>query len=127
LLKENVNNKRLSIFLDFKNNFTLFLVIAIAANKSDMYDLEEVEEEKVKECAKVYLYFIKEIGAIFKYTSAKNASGIDDLFESIGSTLLNLGIRTDMEQTVNQSITISKRKQNKTKDKEEKKKKKCGS
>jgi membrane-bound ClpP family serine protease len=33
--------------------------------------------------------FAKEIGAIFRYTSAKNASGIDELFKAIGSKLLD--------------------------------------
>ncbi len=28
-------------------------------------------------------------GAIFRYTSAKNSSGIDELFESIGNKLLD--------------------------------------
>ena len=46
------------------------LIIAIAANKSDLYEQEEVDEEKVRA-------FAKEIDAIFKLTSAKNASGID--------------------------------------------------
>jgi hypothetical protein len=35
-----------------------------------MYELEEVDENRAK-------LFAKEIGAIMKYTSAKNASGID--------------------------------------------------
>jgi hypothetical protein len=47
-----------------------------------MYELEEVEETKVKA-------FAKEIGAIFKYTSAKNATGIDELFKSIGYKFLD--------------------------------------
>jgi putative ribosome biogenesis GTPase RsgA len=51
-------------------NGFLILVIAIAANKSDLYDQEQVDEQKAKA-------FAKEIGAIFKSTSAKNASGID--------------------------------------------------
>jgi hypothetical protein len=35
-----------------------------------MFELEETDENKAK-------LFAKEIGAIFKYTSAKNALGID--------------------------------------------------
>jgi hypothetical protein len=46
------------------------LVVAIAANKSDLYESEDVEEEKVRA-------FAKEIDAVYKLTSAKNASGID--------------------------------------------------
>jgi hypothetical protein len=44
--------------------------VAIAANKSDLYESEDVEEEKVRA-------FAKEIDAIYKLTSAKNSSGID--------------------------------------------------
>jgi GTPase SAR1 family protein len=61
-LKENAS-KNLSI----KN---LNTVIALAANKSDMYENEEVEE-------KIGRQYAKEINAIFKYTSAKNANGIE--------------------------------------------------
>jgi hypothetical protein len=35
-----------------------------------MFELEETDENKAK-------LFAKEIGAVFKYTSAKNALGID--------------------------------------------------
>lgn len=56
-----------------------------------MYEYEEVEESQGRAFAKVslallntYLQSLQEIGAIFKYTSAKNANGIDDLFKSIG-------------------------------------------
>ena len=62
--------------------YIIFLVIAIAANKGDLY-----EEEKVEEI--VGRNFAKEIGAIFRYTSAKNASGIDDLFKAIGNKLID--------------------------------------
>ena len=46
------------------------IVIGIAANKSDMFELEETDENKAK-------MFAKEIGAVFKYTSAKNSIGVD--------------------------------------------------
>ena len=60
----------------------LLLVIAIAANKGDLYEHEEVDEG-------VGRAFAKDIGAIFRYTSAKNASGIDELFKAIGSKLID--------------------------------------
>ena len=43
-----------------------------------MYENEEVEE-------KIGRLYSKEINAIFKYTSAKNASGIDVVFLKIGT------------------------------------------
>jgi hypothetical protein len=48
----------------------LLLVLVIAANKCDLYEEEKVQEESVRK-------FAKEIGAIYKRTSAKNCSGID--------------------------------------------------
>ena len=58
------------------------IVIALAANKEDMYEDEQVDEEEGKELA-------KELGAIFQKTSAKEARGIDTLFEKIGKKFIN--------------------------------------
>jgi 50S ribosomal subunit-associated GTPase HflX len=60
----------------------MYLVIAIAANKADLYEHEEVDEGEGRNFAEVN-------GAIFRYTSAKNSSGIEELFESIGNKLLD--------------------------------------
>ena len=56
------------------------IVLGVAANKSDLFDQEAVDEGKGRE-------FAKEIGAIFKLTSAKNQSGVEDLFISIANKL----------------------------------------
>ena len=64
------------------------LVIALAANKSDMYEKEEIEEKEGRE-------YGKEVGAIFKATSAKNASGIDELFKTIGNIFINPSYEED--------------------------------
>ena len=58
------------------------LVIAIAANKGDLYEDEKVEET-------IGRNFARDIGAIFRYTSAKNSSGIDELFKAIGNKLID--------------------------------------
>ncbi len=98
-----------------KNNFHIFnfLAIAFAANKSDMYEMEEVEEEKGRA-------FAKEIGGIFKYTSAKTSTGIDELFRTIGNKFLDpnyedsgMGAATSsfVEEAINerrQTVRISK-------------------
>ena len=47
-----------------------------------MYEHEEVEENEGKDLA-------KELGAIFQKTSAKEASGVEDLFINIGKKFLN--------------------------------------
>lgn len=54
------------------------IVLAIAANKSDLYENEEVDEKTGRE-------FAEEIGAIFYSTSAKNQNGITELFTAIGN------------------------------------------
>ena len=46
-----------------------------------MYEHEEVEESEGKELA-------KQLGAIFQKTSAKEASGVEDLFVNIGKKFL---------------------------------------
>ena len=56
--------------------------MALAGNKNDMYEHEEVEENEGKELA-------KELGAIFQKTSAKESTGVDDLFVKIGKKFLN--------------------------------------
>ena len=56
--------------------------MALAGNKNDMYEHEEVEEEEGKKLA-------KELGAIFQKTSAKESTGIDDLFVKIGKKFIN--------------------------------------
>ena len=58
------------------------LIIAIAANKSDLYEERQVQNETGEE-------FAKSINAIFVETSAKNDSGIDKLFENIGYKILD--------------------------------------
>ena len=58
------------------------VIIAIVANKSDLYKerkVDKIEGEK----------FAEENGAIFVSTSAKNGDGIQDLFDSIGRKILN--------------------------------------
>jgi 50S ribosomal subunit-associated GTPase HflX len=53
----------------------------LAANKSDLFDEEKVPEDEAQNYA-------KEIGAIFKLTSAFTGTGIDLLFKSIGNKFL---------------------------------------
>ena len=52
------------------------IILAIAANKSDLIEKEEVDEETARK-------FAQEINAMFYLTSAKNSMGIDDLFFEI--------------------------------------------
>ena len=56
--------------------------MALAGNKNDMYEHEEIEENEGKELA-------KELGAIFQKTSAKESTGVEDLFIKIGKKFIN--------------------------------------
>jgi len=58
------------------------IIIAIAANKSDLIEKEQVPEGDARKYA-------KEVGAIFKLTSACTAAGIEELFKSVGCKVLN--------------------------------------
>ena len=49
------------------------IILGVAGNKCDMYDKEEVNENEAKQ-------FAEKIGAFFGITSAKNNTGINDLF-----------------------------------------------
>ena len=58
------------------------IIIAIAANKSDLYEEKKVDNETGEA-------FAKEVGAIFVSTSAKNASGIQALFDNIAQKIFD--------------------------------------
>lgn len=57
-------------------------IYALAANKSDLYESEKVDEKEARD-------FADEIGAIFKATSALSNNGIDTLFNYLGKKYLN--------------------------------------
>ena len=57
--------------------------MAVAANKSDMYEYEEVQENEG-------MAFAKKYNAIFQTTTCKDSNGsIDQLFKNIGKRFLN--------------------------------------
>ncbi len=66
----------------------IYIVIGIAANKSDLIDNESVSEEKARK-------FAQDIGAIFKLTSACTAGGIEELFVGVGSKFLDPNYKDD--------------------------------
>ena len=59
-----------------KDNSPENIILAIAANKSDLIEQETVDEEEARN-------FAKELNAIFVTTSAKSSEGINSLFEEI--------------------------------------------
>ena len=70
--------------------FFLILVIGLAANKSDLFDKEQVSEADARKYA-------AEIGAVFKLTSACTATGIEELFRSIGCKFFDPNYKEDEE------------------------------
>ena len=58
------------------------VVIAVAANKSDLYEERQVSNEEGEK-------FAYEIGAIFGITSAETNTGIQALFDNIGRKILD--------------------------------------
>ena len=59
-------------------------IFAVVGNKYDLYEIRQIEDEGKN--------FAKSIGAIFQYTSAKNSSGIKELFNKIGEKIFNPNI-----------------------------------
>ena len=60
----------------------IHIVIGLAVNKCDLIDSEKVPEEEARK-------FTKEIGAIFKLSSACKSIGIEELFVGVGCKFLD--------------------------------------
>ena len=60
-------------YIEVRDNSPKDVFIEIAANKSDLYEYEEVNNEELEE-------FAKSINAIYKETSALNGNGVEDAF-----------------------------------------------
>ena len=65
-----------------KDNAPKNLLLAIAANKSDLIGEEKVDEGEARK-------FAESIGAIFRLTSAKQQTGVEDLFRDVGTKFLD--------------------------------------
>lgn len=93
------------------------IILAIAANKSDLYEQEAVSEELGRQLAKEY-------NMIFVSVSAKNNSSIQELFTRIGAEYINrkntdhnMSIQFSLNEGVERSClryenTILKKKKN---------------
>ena len=91
----------------------------MAANKSDLFDKEQVSEAEAREYA-------KEIGAVFKLTSACTASGIEELFKSIGCKYLDPNFKEDEDGTGHKGAgAVKLEKEDKNEPKQPQKKKFC--
>ena len=63
-------------------------IYAVVANKNDLYESQQVNEEEAKE-------FAKTINAIYQSTSAKSSSGIATLFDNIGHKFFDPNFNTN--------------------------------
>ena len=59
------------------------MILAIAGNKCDLFQEEQVNEEEGRN-------FAKSIGAVFQLTSCKESIGIDELFKECGKKYLEI-------------------------------------
>ena len=84
----------------------------MAANKSDLLEKEQVNEEEARKYA-------KSVGAIFKSTSACTASGIEELFKSIGCKILNPNYKDDDDASNTKPSVQQPQAQQKSAEKEE--------
>ena len=67
---------------EIKDNAPPDIILALAGNKSDLYEMEKVTLDEGKALA-------KEINAIFKSTSAMLSHGVNELFMTIGEKFIN--------------------------------------
>ena len=67
---------------EIEENAPSDIILALAANKSDCYENEEISLEEGQDLA-------KQINSIFMSTSAKLKHGIEELFQIIGQKLIN--------------------------------------
>ena len=89
-------------FLQIRQYCSDDIIIAIAANKYDLYELREVSNEEGEE-------FANSINAIFSSTSAKNDNGITNLFENIAMKMLEVNFNLhDKEQENREKIENTK-------------------
>ena len=86
------------------------IIIALVANKYDLYEKRQVSNEEGEEYA-------KSIKAIFASTSAKNNSGIKTLFENIAMKIkqkkYNKVDETNTNNKNNENISLNNKKNNK--------------
>ena len=69
-------------YQEVKENAPQDALIIIVGNKRDLYEIEAVEEDVVKQ-------FCESVNALYKQTSAQTGEGVKELFEMIGKQILS--------------------------------------
>ena len=82
------------------------IILGVAGNKCDMYEKEEVNENEGKA-------FAESIGAFFEITSAKNNTGINELFETASNKFVypngNSNEQKDQKESGNESVKLDEK------------------
>ena len=68
------------------------IILGVAGNKCDMYDKEEVNENEAKQ-------FAEKVGAFFGITSAKNNTGINELFMNAANKFVDPNYKINSEES----------------------------
>ena len=85
------------------------IILAIAANKSDLFDREQVNEAEARK-------FAEDNNALFYETSAKNSLGVNDLFIGIGKKFCGFGQDVKIIEDNNENEKSDYKGQNKIND-----------
>ena len=80
--KESFENMKSYWFEQLQEFGSKNIILGVAGNKCDMYEKEEVSENEAKQ-------FAEKIGAFFEITSAKNNTGINDLFNNAANKFVD--------------------------------------
>ena len=82
------------------------IILGVAGNKCDMYDKEEVNESEGKA-------FAESIGAFFEITSAKNNTGINELFDTASNKFVypngTSNEQKDQKELGNESVKLDEK------------------
>ena len=82
------------------------IILGVAGNKCDMYEKEEVNEGEGKA-------FAESIGAFFEITSAKNNTGINELFDTASNKFVypngNSNEQKDQKELGNDSVKLDEK------------------
>ena len=102
---------------ELRENAPSDIILAIAGNKSDIYEYEAVTLKEGKELA-------DQVNAIFRSTSAKLAHGVEELFKVIAEKFINPSLNAN-ERTMSTEEEFRKKIKISNKKKEKGEKNKC--
>ena len=112
--KESFENMKGYWFQQLQEFGSKDLILGVAGNKCDMYEKEEVNENDAKQ-------FAESIGAFFQITSAKNNTGIQDLFMDAANRFVNPDFKGSSDSKDNQEASKTVKLDNKDLKKDKKK------